>query len=501
MRVVLVDPPFYRFIGYYNRYFPLGLTYLAAVLRNEGHEVLIYDADCNVNPSRMDFARLEDSYPFYLRSLKDANHPIWQEVRETILKFHPDMVGITIWTTFAGSAFRTASLCKEIDEDMPVAMGGPHASIKCDEVMRICPDVDFLVRGEGEVTLLELVKAIDKRWGKRGARFSDIKGISYRQNGGIVHNLDREFIQDMDTIPMPARDLLLNKDSYNPEDMGLMMSSRGCPYNCAFCATSIWRRKTRYRSIDNVIKEINMISNSYGTKQFAFKDDTFTVNRKRVLELANRLMKESIKITWDCNTRVDLIDEELLRKMKEAGCNGIKVGIETGSERVLASINKKTTLSQAIEAANLFRKVGIHWTGYFMMGLPSETKEDVYKTLSFIKELKPDYASFSVYEPFPGTDLFKIGLEKGLVQNDRSLADFYDISPKYYYLKNLKHRVDSINDDEFGRLENEMKRAIHRYNMSFSKLAKRAKSRSRLYLHEPKMLWSDFKKLLAMWRL
>lgn len=495
MKILLIDPPFYRFIGYYNRYFPLGLAYLAAVLRKDGHEVLICDADCNVNPSKMDFTRLEDSYPLYLEALKDDNHHVWKEMRERIHNFKPDIVGITVWTTFAASAFKIASLCKEYDRSVPVVMGGPHISIKHDEVMKICSDVDFLIRGEGEKTFVELAKALESKDNAKDLK--DINGISYRQNGEIIHNPDREFIQYLDTIPFPARDLLLNKDSYNSEDMGLLMTSRGCPYNCSYCATSIWKRKTRYRSVDNVINEIKLVIDKYGTCQFTFKDDSFTVNKKRVLELCDRLIKEKIKINWDCNTRVNLVDEELLKKMKKAGCNSIKVGIETGSEKILKLMNKNITLEQCRRAANLFRKVGIHWTGYFMMGLPSETKDDIDATLKFMKELKPDYASLSVYEPFPGTELFETGIKKGLVQNGRTLEDFYTISPKYYYVKDINRRVDTMANEEFEKLESGMKEAFHRYNKGLSRLAKRAISRTNIYINDPKMLWDDFKKYLS----
>lgn len=158
---------------------------------------------------------------------------------------------------------------------------------------------------------------------------------------------------------------------------------------------------------------------------------------------------------------------------------------------MLKLTNKGTTLSQAREAARLFRKVGIHWTGYFMMGLPSETKEEIYQTLQFMKELKPDFASLSVYEPFPGTDLFEIGIKKGLVQNQRTLEDFYNISPKYYYVKSINRRVDTMGNEELEKLESEMKGAFHKYNMGFVRLAKRAKSRSKLYLHEPRMFCGD----------
>ncbi len=494
MKILLIDPPFYRFIGYYNRYFPLGLAYLAAVLREDGHDVLIYDADCNVNPSKMDFARLEDSYPLYLRAVRDDNHPVWREMMERIRDFNPDLVGISVWTTFAASAFKLASICKQFDKSLPVVMGGPHISIKYKEVLRICPDVDFLVRGEGEETFAQLVRAVEAGRGDKNAASNDIKGISYIRNGEAVHNPAREFIKDLDSILFPARDLLLNRDSYNSEDMGLLMTSRGCPYNCSYCATSIWERKTRYRSVDNIIKEIKMIIDKYGTRQITFKDDSFTVSKKRVSEFCDRLIKENIKINWDCNTRVNLVDEQILKKMKKAGCNGIKVGIETGSERVLNLMNKKISLDQSRKAAKLFRKAGIHWTGYFMMGLPSETMEEVYQTLEFMKVLKPDYASFSVYEPFPGTELFEVGIEKGLVQDSRDLEDFYTISPKYYYVKDINRRVDTINKEEFEKLEYEIKEAFHKYNKGFSRLLRRAMSRNRLYLNDPGILWDDLRK-------
>lgn len=327
--------------------------------------------------------------------------------------------------------------------------------------------------------------------------FNDIKGISYRQNGEMVHNPQREFIKGLDSMPFSARDFLLNKDSYNSEDMGLLMTSRGCPYNCFYCATSIWERKVRYRSIDSVIEEIKLIIDKYGTRQFTFKDGSFTVNKKRVSELCDRLIKEKININWDCNTRVNLVDEDLLRKMKKAGCNSIKVGIETGSKRILKLMNKNITLDQCRNAARLFRKVGIHWTGYFMMGLPSETKEDVYQTLKFMKELDPDFASFSVYEPFPGTELFDIGIEKGLVQAERSLEDFYAISPKYYYIKDINRRIDTMSNEGFEQIENDIKKEFHKFNRKPLKILQRVKSRSRFYMSSPMMIWDDFKKFLS----
>lgn len=497
MKILLIDPPFYRFIGYYNRYFPLGLTYLAAVLQVQGHEVVVYDADANIDPKRMNFAVLEESYPAYLAALRKDTHVVWQEFKNKLNEFNPDVVGISTWTTFAASAFKIASICKEYDKNLPVIMGGPHISIKYDEVMNICKDVDFLVRGEAEETLPELIKALNRADGENKKPFADLRGISYRKDNTMIHNSARPFINNLDMLPFPARSLLVNKEKYNSEDMGLLMTSRGCPYACSYCATSIWGRHIRYRSVDNIVSEIKLIIDEYGTKQFTFKDDSFTVNRRRVMELCDKLIQEDLDIGWECNTRVDLVDEELLRRMRKAGCNSIKVGIETGSEKIMELINKKITFADCIEAAQLFRKTGIHWTGYFMMGLPGETKEDVYATVKFMKTLRPDYASFSVYEPFPGTELYSQGIEKGLVQKNRQLNDFFTISPKYYYVKDTNRRVDTMSKEEFDELETEVKRVFYSYNRGLMRVIKRINSRRKVYFYNPKAVWGDFKKFLS----
>jgi radical SAM superfamily enzyme YgiQ (UPF0313 family) len=383
-------------------------------------------------------------------------------------------------------------------------MGGPHVTLKTDEVLRICSDVDFAVTGEGENTFVKLVDVLDESVRLNDGEISDpdnrlpmIKGISYRKNNKVLRQPSAAFIDDLDTIPFPARDLLVNQASYDSEDMGLLMTSRGCPYSCTYCATSIWDKKVRYRSVNNVIQEIKEVIKTYGTKQFAFKDDSFTVNRKRVIELCNRIVEENIKINWDCNVRVNGLDEVLLNKMKEAGCNSIKVGIETGSERIMTLINKKITLEECLRAAKLLKQAGIHWTGYFMIGLPTETKDDMQKTLEFMRKLEPDFASISVYEPFPGTAMFDLGVEKGLVQNERSLSDFFEISPKYYYVRNINSRIDTMSDEEFKEIESEIKESFHKYNMAVPRLVKRLKSRSRLYMRDPKSIWSDFKKFLC----
>lgn len=365
MKILLIDPPFYRIFGFYNRYFPFGLATLATFLKQNAYpDVQVYDADFNEQPTDIDYSQLPQKYLYYLNSFKENTHPIWTEVEETVRNLNPDMVGISIWTTFAAASFFIAKIVKRVKPECAVVMGGPHATVRAEEILKICPDVDYVVRAEGEYTLLELVATLEK--GSPG--IDSIAGVSYRKEENPVHNPPRTVTVDLNQFPFPDRTLLMNEDRYNSEDMGLIMTTRGCPYSCTYCATNT--KRVSYRSTDHILAELRFVKERYGTTQFTFKDDSFTVNRKKVEEFCDKLIREKVNITWECNTRVNLVSEPLLRLMKKAGCNFIKVGIESGSERVLKGMNKKITHEQVKQAAKLFRKVGIHWTGYFMMGVP-----------------------------------------------------------------------------------------------------------------------------------
>ena len=497
MKVLLIDPPFYRLIGFYNRYFPLGLVTVGTVLRDAGHDVVVYDADINENPRAMDYTRLPDYYPQYLAALQDSDHPVWREVRATIQQSQPDVVGISAWTTYAASAFTVAGISKALNPACPVLMGGPHATVRAEEVLSICPDVDYVIRGEGENTAVELVAALAEA--ARGHPLSPetIQGLSFRAGGVIQHNPDREKIRNLDELPLPDRKLLTNENTYSAEDMGLIMTSRGCPFSCSFCVTET--RQVRYRSIEHVLAEIRDVKAAYGTTQVSFKDDSFTVNKKRVTEFCAALARADLGLGWECNTRVDLVNEAMLRDMKKAGCNSIKVGIESGSPAELARMNKGITLAQARQAAALFRKIGIHWTGYFLMGTPGQTVTDIYNTLDFMYELRPDFASIGVYEPFPGTPLFEEGIRHGLTRADMARADFYALLPNHYYKVDARRQVQTIAPEQFAVLEEEMKERFHQYNKHYRRILNRARARVTQYLQSPRLLYTDFQKYLS-WR-
>lgn len=496
MNILLIDPPFYRFFQYYNRYFPLGLSYLASILKKAGHNVTIYDADCNKDSKGMDYTRLPEMYAAYLKELRNPENHLIKELSETLKTCRPDIVGITVMTPKAASAFTVASLVKKYDKKCHVVFGGPHATLKPEEVLTISGDVDFVISGEGEGAFPELVHLLEKKEGG----FEKIAGLSYYRDGRKASSGSGKFIDNLDTLPFPDRESLLGADTYTSEDMGLIMGSRGCPFNCSYCATQIWTRKVRYRSIPNIIEEIKYVNERYGTHQFTFKDDSFTVSKKRVAEFCDALLKVGLKVKWDCNTRADLVDLPLLKTMKKAGCNSIKVGVESGSERILKIMDKGVSLEQVKESAKLFRKAGIHWTAYFMMGVPTETKEDVKETVKLLYEIKPSFASVGVYEPFPGTKLFDIGVERGLVKRDMAYEEYFLRIPSDYYLKDVKKRSDTMDEEEFTALEREVKETFHDYNKNITRIYERAKARSSVYVRNPKIFLSDIEKFLGWMR-
>jgi len=475
----------------YNRYFPYGLVCLATYLKENGFpEVFVYDADYNEHPEDIDYSRLSRAYQAYLNSFNQNTHPVWHEVENTIRDIKPGLIGISIWTTFAASSFYTAQLAKKIFPEVPIVLGGPHATVRATEILDICPHVDFVIQGESEQSLTSLAKALNSNY-----QFDTIKGIAYRIKGKVFKLPPSKHTINLNLFPFPDRSLLINESSYNSEDMGLMMTSRGCPFACTYCATTT--NRVSFRTTDHILSEIQYVRERYGTVQFTFKDDSFTVNSERVKEFCNDLIAKGININWECNTRVNLINEQLLQLMKNAGCNFIKVGVESGSKSILKSMNKGITLDQIIKASHLFRKTGIHWTAYFMIGVPGETINDIKKTIDFMKHIRPDFICIGVYEPFPGTAMFESGIIRGLFNDNMTLKDFFETLPNHYYKVDPNKQTDLIPFDQFIQMEENIKAFVYNYNRNIFRILKMGKARSRVYFNDPKILWEDLKKFLS----
>lgn len=489
MKLLLIDPPFKRFTGLVNNYYPLGLAYIAAVAKAMGHQTKIYEADAAIRPTGLDFSSEYQRYDFYLQGVNDEKHPVWGEIRQLISQYRPDIVGIGSLTPKIASALVVADLCKDYDPDCLVVMGGAHPTVSPEQCIEY-PSIDLIVRGEGERTFEELLKEVSGG----GKDYRNIRGISYKEDSRVIHNPPREYSKDLNAIPFPATEELLNLNNYTSEDIGLILTSRGCPYRCTYCYHP-WKGKLNFRSIDNVIEEIKRVMKGYGTRQFAIKDDTFNVSNSHTVEFCERVIREKLNINWDCTTRVDRIDEETLKLMIRAGCNVIKVGIETGSQKILEETHKGTTLAHARAAAGLFNKYGVFWSAYFMMGLPQETEEDIWATYRFMKELNPHYAGIGVYEAFRFTDLFDVGVKMGLLYPEVEIGHFYKTKPKDYYFINPKRRVAGISEERFAELVDFMTKAFDEHNTKLWRLAYRGWTRRKAYIAGPKLLFNDLKKV------
>lgn len=484
MKILLIDPPYERFIGFKSEWFPMGISYIASYLMARGHDVGIYHAEHGPDTEYKSVVKYSESFNKYKSAIESDDHPIWAEVKREISSFYPEVVGVSVLTPKVPSAFKIAEICKNIDPKMVVVFGNHHPTIRSDEIL-LNENVDFVVRGEGEETFSSLLDNL----GSSSPDYHTIAGLSFRDNGKIINNNDRARIDNLDVLPFPARDKLLNLETYTPTQLSMVMTSRGCPYSCAFCAShNMWSKKVRFRSIENIINEINELKKVYSVKNITFMDDSFTINRKRVKELCAALIEDNIGITWSCLTRVNIISDEIIALMKKAGCTKVDVGIESGNQRVLDLINKGITVEQVRKAAEILRRNKMYWSGFFMFGFPTETENEIFDTINFLKELKPNWANISIFTPYPGTELYKLSLEKDLISEP----------PDYtlYSHQNSKLRfTDKISRERFYSLARHVLSEVHKYNSSYASLLKRALTRK--YYKNPNLLLQDAKKVIT----
>lgn len=485
MKLLLIDPPFKSFAGMFSLYFPLGMTYLAGAAKKAGFECNILDMDAaEPKEGTVNFSKEYESYNSYVTALNDTRHPTWLLMRKLVKQQKPDFIGISALTTKFGSVIQTARLCKEILPDVPVIIGGAHASTM-PELTASIPEVDFVLRGESDESLPELLSTIRDK-----TDFSLIGSLTWKRDGKIIHNPDRQFVQNLDSLPLPDRKALLNPEHYSSEDMGILLTSRGCPFRCSYCF-HMWERRVRFRSVESVIEEILEVHKDFGTTQFSLKDDSFTVRRSHVIKLCEAFKKLPFKITFNCTTRVDLIDDELIRIMKDAGLAQLSIGIESGSETILRETDKDITHEQILKAAEILNRHRIFWTGYFMIGLPTETEEDILKTLKFLKRSRPYYGGLGVYSPFPGTKLFNQGVDMGLLNPSPDLNHFLTTNPKDFFFIDAHKRVLHIPHERFQQLTLQASQEFHRHNSNLFNLARRAFARRKAYMYDPSLLSRD----------
>ncbi|OGS35407.1 MAG: hypothetical protein A2474_04130 [Elusimicrobia bacterium RIFOXYC2_FULL_34_12] len=411
MKILLINPPWMTKGGIWENIAscmpPFGLAGLAAYLEEKKIEVEILDSN--------------------------ATGLNYNNIKEILgSKAVPDYIGITASTPMIYSAIDVSKIAKSVFPSAKTVLGGVHPSVMTDEVLKE-ESIDFVIRGEGEETLNELIS---------GKEIAKISGLSYKIGNKIIHNQSRPVVQDMDTLPIPAYHLLPikkyfpAKGSYKRLPAMGMMTSRGCPGRCTFCMGNYLGDKIRVRSAEKIFEEILLLHNKYGIKEISFYDDTFTTRKENVKKLCEKIISEKLDISWSCFARVDFVDEDLLKIMKLAGCHQIMYGVESGDEEILKNIHKKISFEKVEKIVKITKKLGIEVRAAFMFGNPGETIETMQKTIDYAIKLKPDVVIFNITTPYPGTEMFKWAKEKGILITEN--WNEYDLSKPIMDLPTVK---------------------------------------------------------------
>ncbi len=373
MRVLLINP-YYPISETPSP--PLGLAFLAAALENAGHEVQMLDLVV---------------YPYTKEHLA-----------KTLKTFDPQFVGSTAVTMNFNHAAGVIRDVKALAPDILTVMGGPHVTFCARETLEVCPEIDFIVLGEGEETLVELVTAY-----QNNSPWNNIKGLAYQDQGRPVQTASKDPIQDIDSLPEPARHLI-PLGRYRALGLPISMTtSRGCPFQCIFCVgRKMVGAKVRYRNPQKVVDELAYLS-TLDFHQINIADDLFTASKKHCLAVCDEIIRRQLKIQWTSFARVDTVSRPVLERMKQAGCSAVSFGVETGSPEILTTIKKGITLDQVIHAVSMCNEVGVTPQASFILGLPGETLHTLQQTVAFAEQLKSMGVlhGYHLLAPFPGTDV------------------------------------------------------------------------------------------------
>jgi len=404
MKVTFLNPPQtnskYKFLGVVAP--SLGIGYMAAVLEQHNIDVDVLDASA-----------LELTY---------------EEIGEEILKRNPDIVSISALTPTIGVALDSADKIKQVKPDTIVVLGGYHPTFEYKSVLEE-ESVDVVVRGEGEYTLLELVRTIENN----GDLFN-VEGLAFHDenDGSLIVTPDRPIIENLDELPFPAFHLF-PMEKYRilniTTNVATIITTRGCPMQCSFCSSAaLHGHKLRRRSVENVVNEIEMRLMEQNIDTIAFMDDTFTLNKRFVKEFCSEIKKRDLKFWWGCTSRVDTLDRDLLQTMKAAGCITIFIGVESADQQMLEKMNKNITVSKTENAFKLAREVGIRSIASCVIGMPEDTIKSMKQTIKFVKKLNPNYALYSLATPYPGTRFYNETFKKNLI-NIKDWSKYTLINP------------------------------------------------------------------------
>ncbi len=384
MKITLVNPPYPASVHSHPAFIPLGLAYLGAVAEQAGHQVTVIDCQA------------EKLSP--------------ETFKARFLQTPSDLVGVTATTLLYKTAMQLITLAKQLQPQAVTVLGGSHGTFWDQNAIEEYPALDVVVRREGEQTFLELIDKLESQ-----SSLKDVLGVTYRDGDKSVRNLDRPFIEDLDSLPFPAHHLFpLEKLKHNGKIIFPLVSSRGCVYWCDFCSTvRMFGRGYRMRSPGNVVDEMQLIHDKYGVDQVTFYDDAFSVDRDRVVKICQQLHERKLQLKWDCGTRVDMVDRELMKTMRDAGCFAVWLGVESGSEIILGAMNKKIKIDQTKLAYKTAHELGLMTIANVVLGFPGETEQTARQTIKLVKELNPDDVGFYIATPYPGTPMYEEVIKKG----------------------------------------------------------------------------------------
>ena len=428
-KVLLINPPAEQTLVGNNPKFldeargynpPLGLLLLAAMLdeRSE-HRVCVLDAQ--------------------------AEELSYDDLAEHVAGEAPDLVGITAMTFTLLDVVHTIEVVRQAAPEAKVVLGGPHVHLYPRETAAL-PGVDFVLVGEAEYSIVELAD----RLGEPG-RWGEVTGLVYHRDGEIVANERHGLIEDLDALPFPARDLTpfrrYSSVLARRRPVTTMFTSRGCPYGCTFCDRPHLGKKFRARSAKSVVDEMQECL-EMGIHEILVYDDTFTIDRQRVVDICREIQHRGLDLGWDIRARVDTVDEEMLRALRAAGCERIHYGVEAGSDEFMAVLRKGITVEQVRQAFRLTRQAGIQILAYFMIGIPGQTEADVRQTFRLARELDPDVVHITILTPFPGTAIYRRALDEGVYPADH-WAEFArsprpGFQPPYWTKELSREKLESL---------------------------------------------------------
>jgi pyruvate-formate lyase-activating enzyme len=401
MRILLLNPPFFRFQGLEQNYPPLGLLSVGNKLQNLGYEVYIKNLEMGDNLSYKGYSERTNNYDLYLDALYEDDNIVWKELKQVIEEIKPNKIGISILNVKFKSAVKMIHIIHEMG--IPIFVGGLHPTMFPEKY----PEDVFVTKGEF---------------------LSNIEG-----------KLDYSILMDQ----------------YSSEGYGHLITSMGCPFKCRFCASSvIWDKGVKFIEIEKIINTMTYLYDNFKPSHFTLWDETFLLDKHRI-ELFCK--SYTLPVKWRCDTRADSITDDLIKKIKDVGCEQISIGIESGNNDILKYIGKNETIEDYRKAADILNNNDIQWKAYIIIGFPEETEENIFETIEFVKSLKPFRITLSIFTPYPGTKLFKECLERGLIKEDDDLS-IYSHQSKFNYFTPL---IDQL---EFFRIRNIITKDIDLYN-------------------------------------